>query len=123
EIKYMKKILEQQVKHSDDIYLPDYQVAYQYLIEQEVEETLARKLIESVITTHKERDQLVTRESVFTSLQIEMQRRLKNVSFQGITYDQQIIQFVGPTGVGKTTTLAKIAANCMLVDRKSIAFI
>lgn len=31
--------------------------------------------------------------------------------------------FVGPTGVGKTTTLAKIAAQYMLNDKKSIAFI
>jgi len=31
--------------------------------------------------------------------------------------------FVGPTGVGKTTTLAKIAAQYLLNDKKSIAFI
>src|SRR5690625_3696728 len=33
EIKHMKKILEQQAKQSDHGYLPDYQLAYQYLIE------------------------------------------------------------------------------------------
>ena len=31
--------------------------------------------------------------------------------------------FVGPTGVGKTTTLAKIAANFALNQKKSVAFI
>jgi len=123
EIKYMKKILEQQVKQSNHSYLPDYQLAYQYLIEQEIEEGLAKELIESVITEHEKEEQSATRESAFTTLQTELNSRLKDVSFQGITYDQQIIQFVGPTGVGKTTTLAKIAANCMLIDKKSIAFI
>jgi len=123
EIKYMKKILEQQVKQSNHRFLPDYQLAYQYLIEQEIEEGLAKELIESVITEHEKEEQSATRESVFTTLQTELKSRLKDVSFQGITYDQQIIQFVGPTGVGKTTTLAKIAANCMLIDKKSIAFI
>lgn len=123
EIKYMKKILEQQVKQSNDSYLPDYQLAYQYLIEQEVDEKLAKELIDSVITEHEKEEQSATRELVFTTLQTELNSRLKSVSFQGITYDKQIIQFVGPTGVGKTTTLAKIAANCMLIDKKSIAFI
>lgn len=123
EIKYMKKILEQQVKQSNDSYLPDYQLAYQYLIEQEVDEKLAKELIDSVITEHEKEEQSATRELVFTTLQTELNSRLKGVSFQGITYDKQIIQFVGPTGVGKTTTLAKIAANCMLIDKKSIAFI
>ncbi|MFC0271313.1 hypothetical protein ACFFIX_07590 [Metabacillus herbersteinensis] len=30
---------------------------------------------------------------------------------------------IGPTGVGKTTTLAKLAAECMLQQKKSVAFI
>ncbi|BEP29359.1 flagellar biosynthesis protein FlhF [Helicovermis profundi] len=36
---------------------------------------------------------------------------------------QKIFFFVGPTGVGKTTTLAKLAARLSLVDNKKIAFI
>src|SRR5690625_4092089 len=123
EIKHMKKILELQAKQSDDIYLPEYQLAYQNLLEQEVVEELAKELIDSVKNKHEENGQAVTRESIFETLQKEMNRRLNDISFQGITYDQQIIQFAGPTGVGKTTTLAKIAANCMLVDQKKVAFI
>ena len=36
---------------------------------------------------------------------------------------QKRIAFVGPTGVGKTTTLAKIAARCICTFRKSVALI
>ena len=36
---------------------------------------------------------------------------------------QKRIAFVGPTGVGKTTTLAKIAARCICSFRKSVALI
>lgn len=36
---------------------------------------------------------------------------------------QKIIFFVGPTGVGKTTTLAKLAAKQTIVNNKSVAFI
>ena len=34
-----------------------------------------------------------------------------------------VIIFVGPTGVGKTTTLAKIAANYSLNHKKSVGLI
>ncbi len=36
---------------------------------------------------------------------------------------RQIFYFVGPTGVGKTTTLAKIAAKLSLIDGKKVALI
>ena len=40
------------------------------------------------------------------------------------TSDQQKrIAFVGPTGVGKTTTLAKVAANCLGKHRRSVGLI
>ncbi len=37
--------------------------------------------------------------------------------------DQKVIFFVGPTGVGKTTTLAKLAAKLSIVNNKSVALI
>ncbi|SKC74285.1 flagellar biosynthesis protein FlhF [Maledivibacter halophilus] len=39
------------------------------------------------------------------------------------TKKQNIIFFVGPTGVGKTTTLAKLAAKQKIMNKKSVAFI
>jgi flagellar biosynthesis protein FlhF len=36
---------------------------------------------------------------------------------------KKFINFVGPTGVGKTTTLAKVAAQAVLMDKKKIGFI
>ncbi|MCK8058777.1 MULTISPECIES: flagellar biosynthesis protein FlhF [unclassified Fusibacter] len=36
---------------------------------------------------------------------------------------QKVYFFVGPTGVGKTTTLAKIAAKLSLVDNKKVALV
>lgn len=40
-----------------------------------------------------------------------------------INEDQKIIFFIGPTGVGKTTTLAKIAANLVLQNQYKIGLI
>ncbi|MFD2443540.1 flagellar biosynthesis protein FlhF [Bacillus sp. CGMCC 1.16607] len=45
------------------------------------------------------------------------------LSFGGITFNKKFVNVVGPTGVGKTTTLAKIAADCVLKHKKKVAFI
>ncbi len=37
--------------------------------------------------------------------------------------DPEIVCFIGPTGVGKTTTIAKIAANYMLREEKTVGLI
>jgi flagellar biosynthesis protein FlhF len=36
---------------------------------------------------------------------------------------KKYVNVIGPTGVGKTTTLAKIAADCILKHQKKVAFI
>ncbi|RXI97991.1 flagellar biosynthesis protein FlhF [Anaerobacillus alkaliphilus] len=41
----------------------------------------------------------------------------------GFTFNKKFLNLVGPTGVGKTTTIAKIAAHCMLKHHKKVAFI
>ncbi len=42
---------------------------------------------------------------------------------KGISPDTRIVRLVGPTGVGKTTTLAKLAAEQTLTYRRSVGFI
>ncbi len=37
--------------------------------------------------------------------------------------DNKIVAFIGPTGVGKTTTIAKLAANFSLLERKRVSLI
>ncbi len=44
-------------------------------------------------------------------------------NMENIDNHRQIFYFVGPTGVGKTTTLAKIAAKLALVDGKKVALV
>ncbi|WP_210363835.1 flagellar biosynthesis protein FlhF [Bacillus sp. REN3] len=53
----------------------------------------------------------------------EIKGKLSNYSFGGLTFRKKFINVVGPTGVGKTTTLAKIAAESVLKHNKKVAFI
>lgn len=48
---------------------------------------------------------------------------IKNLSFGGFAPQKKYITVIGPTGVGKTTTLAKIASHTMIEKRKKIGFI
>src|SRR5690606_20590082 len=48
---------------------------------------------------------------------------LNQVNFDGILYEKKFINFVGPTGVGKTTTIAKLAAEAVLEHQKKVALI
>ena len=37
--------------------------------------------------------------------------KIKDLPFGGISYEKKYINVLGPTGVGKTTTIAKMAAT------------
>ncbi|HAQ06197.1 MAG TPA: flagellar biosynthesis protein FlhF [Bacillus bacterium] len=49
--------------------------------------------------------------------------KLAGQSFGGMTFEKKFVNVIGPTGVGKTTTLAKIAADSVLKHKKKVAFI
>ncbi|MGO4887763.1 flagellar biosynthesis protein FlhF [Anaerobacillus sp. MEB173] len=55
-------------------------------------------------------------EEVFTTI-------LAPLNMGGIDYKKQFVNFIGPTGVGKTTTVAKIAAISVLKHKKKVALI
>lgn len=48
---------------------------------------------------------------------------LKGIALGGMSYKKKYINVIGPTGVGKTTTLAKMAAEAVIEKRMKIAFI
>ncbi|WP_066173071.1 flagellar biosynthesis protein FlhF [Bacillus marinisedimentorum] len=50
-------------------------------------------------------------------------RELEDLSFGGLDYSKPFVNVVGPTSVGKTTTLAKLAAQAVMKDGKKAAFI
>jgi flagellar biosynthesis protein FlhF len=54
----------------------------------------------------------------------ELKGRLNDISPLEISNSNpKVIALVGPTGVGKTTTIAKLAANFNLMDNKDVALI
>jgi flagellar biosynthesis protein FlhF len=52
-----------------------------------------------------------------------LKSQLNDLPIAGLSYEKKYINVLGPTGVGKTTTIAKMAARSVLEKKKKIGFI
>lgn len=87
-----------------------------YLLQEDVESTLANEIIEELKNDIKMID-WDKREYILEKLEEKIESNIK-VS-QGFDLENsKIVALVGPTGVGKTTTLAKIAGNLKYQGKK-----
>jgi flagellar biosynthesis protein FlhF len=97
--------------------------AFTDMIEAEIEESIARSWIDRVRegrNAHELADTLLVKARVAQLLEDE-------IKVSGpITIDadrSRVVALVGPTGVGKTTTIAKLAANYRLREKRRVGLI
>ncbi len=87
---------------------------YSQLNEADVSEVLARRLIQHVAEC-LETDQLDDPESIHATLRDAIEQCIPIAPpIQAVAGTRRVVALVGPTGVGKTTTVAKLAANFKL---------
>ena len=98
------------------------QIFYNNLIRNEVENDVARRIIDSVAAKVGDNASINDTASVLYSIVAGIMGKPEMIGppKEG---KPSVIIFVGPTGVGKTTTLAKIAANYLLNHKKSVGLI
>ena len=84
----------------------------------------ARSLAEGVIeiTPAMERDDFDRIKERFVEYMVSLIVKKRDLSAEE-TDKKRVIILIGPTGVGKTTTLAKLAANFALLEEKSVSLI
>ena len=88
---------------------------YATLLEAEVPEVLARRLVRFVAET-LEPDEVHQEESIRSALRDAVESCLPIAPpIAAVAGTRRVVALVGPTGVGKTTTVAKLAANFKLV--------
>lgn len=122
ELLELKKMIHLQNQRSSTTEYPSpFDLFYLELLEQEVDEEFARQLIEQ--TMESVGKDCEDKKKISMQLKTAIQTLLQDIKLGGISYHHKIVHIVGPTGVGKTTTIAKIAAKSMLKDRKKVAFI
>jgi flagellar biosynthesis protein FlhF len=95
---------------------------YTDLIEADVEEQVAQELLDHLRTntTVNLNDPLALRAELLHL--VESQLRVTG-SLQPSQGAGRVVALVGPTGVGKTTTIAKLAANYRLRENRSVGLI
>ncbi|WP_152656378.1 flagellar biosynthesis protein FlhF [Oceanobacillus sp. CFH 90083] len=120
EMEQIYKLLEAQSRQMQLQLTPNEQLMYDRLIRQEVLPDIALTIVqEANKQASGEADKIdALKQAVYKNIE----QRLEGLRLD-FTYYHKIIQFVGPTGVGKTTTIAKIAARMQLTENKRIAFI
>ncbi len=127
EVTVVKKMVEHLVRHQRDANSPLFATAvmplYQRLLSSGVEEGLARRLVEQAQNSIPQ-DKL-THERYVRSCLADTLVKATPVSgpLHLHTGHQTVVALVGPTGVGKTTTLAKLAAHYALGQKKRVALL
>ena len=126
EISQLKSLL-RNVKvenENSEIPLPEpVQELKQLLIKQGIHKEIMVEVIKMSLEQWYSSGGKSTKEDVFQWAREYLMKQISHLPFGGITFTRKYINVVGPTGVGKTTTLAKIAADCILQYNKRIAFI
>ncbi len=124
EIKLTLAEIVKQMKYSNMPVLPEnLKSIHAGLVEQGVDEKLAADLVQNVYARLSGED-LLNEKAVEDAL-------LKNIttniytrtSFNKTIGKPKVVALVGPTGVGKTTTIAKLAANYKILDGQNVALI
>ena len=100
-----------------------YDVIIENMRQNDVDEATINDIVESLKKQGLDESSNVN--EIFMMFRKEIIRKLNQSS--SITVDEskkpKVIMFLGPTGVGKTTTLAKIAANFMIREKKKVGLI
>lgn len=93
---------------------------YNKLIENEVDEKYANAIINDIETSLKKESNIDT---ILASVYQKIVLKIGEPNVINDTGKKQVIFFIGPTGVGKTTTIAKLASAFKLNRNKKVAML
>lgn len=101
------------------------QTLYERLKKKEIEDKIAQNVIKSTLEQYSQQPLQTTEElnrMLFTNL-LKPINNMKYLPSAPKRRKTRVSIFIGPTGVGKTTTIAKLAAMSAVIERKKVALI
>ena len=128
EVKEIKDVLKELLTPSSEVFEPSgrnplLKEIEQILVEREVDQKVLKQLIDSV-ALDLSGDGCLDLESARMLLAEKIKKEILTSGPICLTKGRaKTVALVGPTGVGKTTTLAKIAAQFALLEQKKVAFV
>lgn len=110
------------IESGNTVFKGEFKKIYDRLTDQEVDAKIASRIIKKIEKKYYEKS---TEKSVYDLLKEEIFRIIKPPKpIENINKNKQtVIALVGPTGVGKTTTISKLAANYTINDKKKVSLI
>lgn len=124
EVKQALNQITEHLKYRNSIqYPPLLKKAFVNLLEKEVDEDLANKIVRTVLTKlsgeELKSEKIIENEIINVIADIiKFSKPIKPIRRKSF-----VLAFVGPTGVGKTTTVAKLAAIYKLFENAKVALI
>ena len=120
----MKKLLKSIRPSSDNSRYPDdMHPLLHHLKEQELSDNLVTHIGDELFTKMKQEKRDISIDEQCELARGLLKNKVGHLPFGGISYKKKYINVLGPTGVGKTTTIAKIAARALLERKQKIGFI
>lgn len=107
-------------EHKDNSNFKFLQLIYNKLIDNEVDEKYANSIIGDIESSLKKESNI---DSLLAGVYQKIILKLGKPETIKLGEKTKIVFFIGPTGVGKTTTIAKLASRFKLEEHKKVAFI
>lgn len=124
EMKEMKQYLK---SYNDPINFDRYPKEMQSLLSrlqsQELNPEMIKKTAETIFSRMKSEKKDFTEEEQRKIARDILKEELADLPFGGIHFKKKYVNVLGPTGVGKTTTIAKIAARSLIENKKKVGFV
>ena len=121
----IKKVetIEHQHNHHEGVIISAEEKYIDYLNALDIQDSISKKIIEIVQRQISINDK--NHDTILNAMKVIAREYLGEIKTidTDINRKPNIYMFLGPTGVGKTTTLAKIAARLALVENKKIGLI
>lgn len=99
------------------------QIINDLLRRQDVDQAVREDTVQALLVRWYKQGASASLDQVLLWCRDILTNRISGYTYGEVSFARKFINVVGPTGVGKTTTLAKIAADCKLKYHKNIALI
>jgi flagellar biosynthesis protein FlhF len=120
----MKELVYKLSVHANVTAVPEIFKKYeQRLVEHEVIPSLASRIITQAMVDVTERNEELSESVVRDSIASQLSQIIIKPGRKSLLPTTKVVHFVGPTGVGKTTTIAKLAAEQVLKHNRKVGFI